>query len=88
MMKLSISSFEKYTGKEFKKPHRLSDKCDYCEEAKSIKKLIENEILKFDYTCVTYDSDHLILYLDDLKKKLVNELSSSNSIVNYDQKIK
>ena len=29
-----FSSFYKYIEKKFKKPHRLSDLCDYCEENK------------------------------------------------------
>jgi len=35
--KISFSSFYKYIGKEYKKPHRLTDLCDYCEYGKKIK---------------------------------------------------
>jgi len=33
---LSFSSFYKYLGDEFKKPHRFSDLCEYCEMNKVI----------------------------------------------------
>lgn len=31
---LSFSSFYKYIGDQFKKPHRFSDLCEYCEDNK------------------------------------------------------
>ena len=31
---MSFSSFYKYVGDEFKKPHRFSDLCKYCEHNK------------------------------------------------------
>lgn len=31
---LSFSTFYKYVGEEFKKPHRFSDLCEYCEDNK------------------------------------------------------
>lgn len=31
---LSFSSFYKYIGSQFKKPHRISDLCEYCENNK------------------------------------------------------
>ena len=31
---LSFASFYKYVGDEFKKPHRFSDLCEYCEHNK------------------------------------------------------
>jgi hypothetical protein len=32
--RISLSSFYKYVGEEYKKPHRLTDLCDYCEYGK------------------------------------------------------
>ena len=32
--KISFSSFYKYVGDKFKKPHRFSDLCEYCEQPK------------------------------------------------------
>ena len=78
---LSFSSFVKYTGKEFKKPHRQSDKCDYCEEAKDIKRIIEKELLKHDYSNTEYDSDHLLLFAHEEKKNLNEEIMSSDDFV-------
>jgi hypothetical protein len=37
---LSFSSFYKYLGDQFKKPHRYSDLCEYCEKNKVIIDLI------------------------------------------------
>jgi hypothetical protein len=34
--KLSFSTFYKYVGNQFKKPHRFSDLCEYCEHYKVI----------------------------------------------------
>ncbi len=34
--KISYSTFYKYVGDEFKKPHRFSDLCEYCENFKVI----------------------------------------------------
>lgn len=31
---LSFSTFNKYIGNQFKKPHRFSDLCEYCENNK------------------------------------------------------
>lgn len=31
---ISFSTFYKYVGDEFKKPHRFSDLCEYCEHLK------------------------------------------------------
>ncbi len=31
---LSFSTFYKYLGDQFKKPHRFSDLCEYCEDNK------------------------------------------------------
>ncbi len=31
---ISFSTFYKYVGNEFKKPHRFSDLCEYCEQYK------------------------------------------------------
>ena len=31
---MSFSTFYKYIGDQFKKPHRFSDLCDYCEKNK------------------------------------------------------
>ena len=31
---LSFSTFYKYVGEQFKKPHRFSDLCEYCENNK------------------------------------------------------
>lgn len=35
---LCFKTFYSYVGKEFKKPHRLTDLCDYCEQGIKIKK--------------------------------------------------
>ena len=35
--KISFSSFYKYFGTEYKKPHRITDLCDYCEYGKKLK---------------------------------------------------
>lgn len=35
--KISFSSFYKYVGKEYKKPHRITDLCDYCEYGKKLR---------------------------------------------------
>ncbi len=34
--KLSFSTFYKYVENQFKKPHRFSDLCEYCEHYKVI----------------------------------------------------
>jgi hypothetical protein len=34
LLDLSFSSFYKYVGEQFKKPHRFSDLCEYCENYK------------------------------------------------------
>lgn len=51
---MSKETFFKYLKKsgEFKKPHRLTDLCDYCEKGKELKKKIANSLkIHFDYTC-------------------------------------
>lgn len=51
--KMSKETFFKYLRKsgEFKKPHRLTDLCDYCEKGKELeKKIAKNlETLKYDW---------------------------------------
>lgn len=60
--KVSFSSFNKYVGVEYKKPHRLTDLCDYCEYGKKIKSdiktyALQNGLNRFD---TDLDLDHLL----------------------------
>ncbi len=42
---ISFSTFYKYVGDEFKKPHRFSDLCEYCENYKvNLKTLYKKDI--------------------------------------------
>ncbi len=43
---ISFATFYKYIGEEFKKPHRFSDLCDYCENYKVIIKLLKKSFFK------------------------------------------
>jgi hypothetical protein len=40
---IPFSTFYKYISKKFKKPHRLTDLCDYCEHGKKLNREIKNE---------------------------------------------
>ena len=63
---ISFSTFFKYVPDHFKKPHRFSDLCDYCEVYKSLKK----EMSRFLNTnSFTGDSDSL-KEINDFFKRL------------------
>ncbi|RNA02663.1 ubiquitin carboxyl-terminal hydrolase 7 [Brachionus plicatilis] len=46
---ISYSSFYKYVDEKFKKPHRISDLCDYCENNKDLKKQLFKYALENGY---------------------------------------
>lgn len=48
---LSFSTFYSYIGKQYKKPHRLTDLCEYCELGKKTKKELFNSAKNLNFKC-------------------------------------
>ena len=54
---LSYSCFFSYIGKEYKKPHRATDLCDYCENGKSLIKEIKQFVIQHEIPVSENDSN-------------------------------
>ena len=54
---LSFSSFYKYISKEFKKPYRQTDLCDYCLHGKKLKNQLISDAIKFEFEDLSIDSE-------------------------------
>jgi hypothetical protein len=82
---IPYSSFYKYISKKLKKPHRLTDLCDYCEHGKKIHQQIKNEAREngslFDIED-EFDCDRLLNVFQDEHRffdfrKNVNDLKTN-----------
>jgi hypothetical protein len=63
--KIAYSIFHKHKGNFFKKPHRLTDLCDYCEYGKKLKLEIKQEAIRNGYVINeenNIDLDNLISF--------------------------
>ncbi|CAF0975069.1 unnamed protein product [Brachionus calyciflorus] len=78
---LSFSSFYKYVSEKYKKPHRFSDLCDYCEKNKEYKKELqnyasenfyegENEYQKIKEYLIGIKSGHDLVHILNLGSKI------------------
>lgn len=76
------TSFHKYLTKDriFKKPHRLTDLCEYCEKLREIKPELSVELVKFGYNLPENG-----INIEDAKRVLENkrqELLLNNDNIN------
>ena len=70
---ISFSAFLKNIGKEYKKPKRLTDICDYCEFGKSLKLELIEHAVDFDFVSNTNELD-----ANELKMFFENILPENN----------
>lgn len=54
---ISFSTFYSYVGNEFKKPHRLTDLCEYCELGKKIKQELLRHAIDYDFIFDSIDEN-------------------------------
>lgn len=66
---LSFSCFCSYISKEFKKPRRFTDLCEYCEKSRSIKKQLVVTACNLNYINTTNQE----FKSDDLRKFILNK---------------
>ena len=65
---VSFSCFYSHIENTFKKPHRLTDLCEYCEHGKDMLREIKREAIKNKYESDgPFDSTHLLEYFQKLK---------------------
>jgi hypothetical protein len=65
-LELSFSTFYKYVDDYFKKPHRLSDLCEYCEHYKTLKKGMLSFLGTKNFTGNTDHLDEIKIFIDNL----------------------
>ena len=76
---LSFSSFYKYCEDKYKKPHRLTDLCEYCEIGLKLKKKISEIIIEYNYY-----SEYDIFEISSLIK-LIRKIKNNNITIRSDQ---
>jgi hypothetical protein len=60
---IKFSTFCKYIDKKFKKPHRLSDLCEYCEHGRNLKKKISNLLEVVGYAGI-FECENILNYIN------------------------
>lgn len=79
---ISYSTFSKHVAHQFKKPHRLTDLCDYCEYGKSLYDEIIRELINLDYSDLNiedrWSSCDTKKFIDYLKQNnFINEINKN-----------
>ncbi|CAF0988080.1 unnamed protein product [Brachionus calyciflorus] len=78
---ISFSSFYKYLGEKYKKPHRISDLCDYCEANKLYKREVLGYAIKNGYDQAEERDFNLIAqYLSTLEEN--DEIQEIKTLIN------
>ncbi len=65
-LNVSFSTFYKYVGDHFKKPHRFNDLCEYCESYKQLKKELARYLAINDYFGDVDDNSEIHEYIKNL----------------------
>jgi hypothetical protein len=68
---ITFSTFYKYISKKFKKPHRFTDLCDYCEHGKKLHQQIKTEAIVNGCSLNLedeFDCDRLLNFFEDETK--------------------
>ncbi len=65
-LNVSFSTFYKYVGEQFKKPHRFSDLCEYCERYKELKKELARYLSSNHFSGNIDDNSEVHEYLKSL----------------------
>lgn len=72
---LSLSSFHKYVEKQFKKPKRLTDLCQYCEHYKALKRFITIKASEAEYfdenfnNPEEFDTKNLLQFFENIRDR-------------------
>ena len=78
---ISFTSFLKYIPGKFKKPHRLSDLCEYCEYNRELKIDIFDAAVSLNFHSISdINEPNYAMFLNYLKTKNQNNKIVSNSI--------